>query len=90
MAASRGPLSGLVENFKPGGLHAAIGILAALHHRARTGGGPAPGRQPAVVGAVGHGEPERLAGRPGSRMTAPDDRDEQPDVRAGESHESAT
>jgi len=39
MAASRGPLSGLVENFKPGGLHAAIGILAALHHRARTGAG---------------------------------------------------
>ncbi len=46
------------------GLHTAIAILAALHHRAATGAGPARRGQPAGLGAVGDGEPDqRLRGR---------------------------
>ena len=46
------------------GLHATIGVLSALHHRSRDRSRPTRRGQPAVLGAVGNGEPfQRLRGR---------------------------
>ena len=53
------------------GLHATIGMLAALHHRRRDRPRPARRGQPAVVGAVRAGQPvQRVRG--GRRRPAPD------------------
>ena len=71
------------------GLHGAIGVLAALRQRAETGARPARRGQPALVGALGAGQPERrLHGgrrraradgqRPPERLPVPADADARP------------
>ena len=65
------------------GMHTAIGILAALAHRQRTGDGPAHRDEPAVQRAVRAGEPD--LGLPGRRRAADPGRQrapEHPSLRA--------
>ena len=54
------------------GLHATIGILAALHHRARDRPRPARRGQPAVLGAVRAGQPRPARTSPAASVPVPD------------------